>query len=100
LYSELAGRHDDEFAQGPYSLLRSQALSIIQAHMEIMRRQKAAGDTDTETYIRFFCGFAKIRADESLPDDFREATRQCLEFCHQILDTEVNATRNIDNIQY
>jgi hypothetical protein len=99
LYSELEGRHDEQFTQGSNSLPRSQALLMIQAHMEIMRRQKAAGDTDTETYTRFLCGFAQIRALDSSSDHLREVTRQCLELCHTVLDTELNATSDVDNLQ-
>jgi hypothetical protein len=88
----------DDVAQSPFmsSLQSSQGylLEAIQKHIEILRRQKQAGDLDTEAFMLFTCAAAQITAQlGGNPSTviITETAKSSLEFCCSVLEAEVEA---------
>jgi hypothetical protein len=71
---------------------RTYLLEAVQKHIEILRRQKRAGDLDTEAFVLFSCAAAQVSAQlegNSSPVMIVETAKTSLEFCCSVLEAEV-----------
>jgi hypothetical protein len=73
---------------------RAYLREAVQKHMYILRRQKRAGDLDTEAFMLFSCAAAQISArfnGNLSPMLITEIAKSSLEFCCRVLAAEVGA---------
>jgi hypothetical protein len=73
--------------------MNDRVFSVIQECTTIMRRQKTAGDTDTETFMGFLLAHAQIFRDRGNPPTFslKQQIEEGLRFCLQALEAELDA---------
>jgi hypothetical protein len=71
---------------------RAHLLDAVQEQFHILRRQKKAGDLDTEAFMLFSCAAAQVSAQVGgsfSPATTVEVAKSSLEFCCSVLETEV-----------
>jgi hypothetical protein len=74
----------------------SQALLVVQECMEILHRQKTAGDTDTENFMAFSLAHTQILGKSKKSTvSLKQKAQEGLEFCCHALRAELDA--NCDN---
>lgn len=77
-------------------------LDIIQTHVAVLRRQKKAGDLDTEAFVLFTCATAQISAriqGKPLAGLVTQTARSSLEFCCSVLEAELEARSPDDSAE-
>lgn len=96
----------DDVDQSPLicSSLSSEAhlLDIIQRHVAVLRRQKQAGDLDTEAFVLFTCVAAQVSArirGNPLAELVTQTVRSSLEFCCSVLEAELGAHSLGDSVE-
>jgi hypothetical protein len=80
---------------------RTHLLDAVQRQIDILRRQKRAGDLDTEACMLFSCAAAQVSAQvegNSLPVMIVETAKSSLEFCCSVLEAEVDAKDSTEMI--
>jgi hypothetical protein len=82
---ELAHGAPREWPNGMYD----RAISVGQECMGIIRRQKTAGDTDTETFMEFLIMRARL-FNEKEGNAIRQDAENDLRFCYQALKAELD----------
>jgi hypothetical protein len=67
----------------------------VQKQIDVLRRQKKAGDLDTEAFMLFSCAAARISAQfegNLSPVSITETARSSLDFCCSVLEAEVGVS--------
>lgn len=80
-----------EWPDGMYD----QARTVVQECMGIMRRQKTAGDTDTETFMEFLFMHARIFSAKE-GNAIRQEAEDGLRFCYQAFKAELDVSSTGD----
>jgi len=77
-------------------------LEAIHKHIDILRRQKKAGDLDTEAFMLFSCAAAQISAQfegNCSAEMIVQTAKGSLEFCCGVLEAEAGVSGNEDSTE-